>query len=326
MIELVDMTTFAAVMKAGSFTDAATMLGVSKSLVSRRVGDLEKKLGVSLLDRSSRSVRPTEIGEVYFAECVRIVESVEHANAFAKGFRRQMIGKMHVVIPEAISVDPLSAGVIDFVTKNPGIVLDMTVMTSGCSGVDRYRGKEFDLFFHIGDVPDSSYVARWVTAIGFGLYANSGYAVKHGGMDRVGELCGRACSVGTFSENGIIDVVDLEGSGVGVPVRPRLCSDSVRQLLSAAEQGSGIVWAPCTLAMDLVSKGQLVEVLPDLFRLEKDLWALYPRHHRASDKVAAMINVVKSSLEYSRSEKTSQPRGDTTAISSHDMKLISPIS
>lgn len=297
MIDLVDMTTFVSVIRAGSFTDAAAVLGVSKSMVSRRVSDLEEKLGACLLDRSSRSVKPTEIGEVYFANCVRIIESVNVANALANGFRHQMRGKIHAVFPESISGDALSRGIVEFVNSNPGIILSLTVTTSGQSGVERYRGREFDLLFHVGVVPDGNYIAHRVGSVEFGLYAGADYAAMHGGMEMLSELCRRTCSLESLSDRAIVDVVNPEASGIDGGANSRLRSDSVRQLLSAVEQGAGVLLAPRPLARDIVDGGRGVEILPDLFRHEKDVWALYPTHHRANGKVAAMIDMVHRALD-----------------------------
>ena len=100
MIQLSDMTAFVAVVEMASFTEAGRRLGTTKSVISRRVSDLERELGAPLLDRSARSVRTTEVGAVYYAKCVRILESVGAATDFVAGFNSLVRGRLRVAVPE----------------------------------------------------------------------------------------------------------------------------------------------------------------------------------------------------------------------------------
>ena len=108
MIQISDMNAFVAVVEMASFTEAARRLGTTKSVISRRISDLEQELGAALLDRNARSVRATEVGAVYYAKCVRILESIGAANDFVTGFNSLVKGRLRVAVPEAFGASPVS--------------------------------------------------------------------------------------------------------------------------------------------------------------------------------------------------------------------------
>ena len=102
LVDVVGMTAFVAVVSAGSFTRAAQELGTSKSVVSRRIGEVESKLGLRLIDRSAARVSPTEAGSAYYVKCLRILEAIEEANDHVASYNGEVRGSIVVSVPSSL--------------------------------------------------------------------------------------------------------------------------------------------------------------------------------------------------------------------------------
>lgn len=198
-IEFADMTAFVAVVETSSFTEAARRLGTTKSVVSRRVAELERQLGAPLLDRSSRSVRATEIGAVYYAKCVRILESVGAANDFVAGHHQLVKGRLRVALPGDLGASLLLSLLGEFAAQFPDVLLDV----DASDGDAALSESHFDAALRCGRLGDSSLVARPLTTFRRWLCASPDYLRERGVPHTLADLA---------EHDGLIDARD-DGNG-----------------------------------------------------------------------------------------------------------------
>ncbi|MDR7945284.1 LysR family transcriptional regulator [Achromobacter aegrifaciens] len=177
MKRLQGMELFAEVAKAHSFSRAAATLGMPTSTVSRHVAELERSVGLRLLSRNTRRVELTDAGRLYFERCRRIVAEAEIAHEELREQLELPSGPLRVQLPAAYALDALMPALVAFGSRYPDIRLQMSV-----------AGPEFaeqppeigDVSIRLGELPDSSLVARRVGAVHAGLYASPAYLAARG--------------------------------------------------------------------------------------------------------------------------------------------------
>jgi DNA-binding transcriptional LysR family regulator len=283
MIEFADMAAFVAVVETSSFTDAARRIGTTKSVVSRRIAGLEKELGAPLLDRSSRSVRATEVGAVYYAKCVRILESVGAANDFVAGHNRLVRGRLRIALPGDVGARLLLPPLGEYAARYPDVLVDVEID----DGHANLSESHFDLALRIGRLGDSGLVARPLTAFRRWLCASPAYLQARGEPRSLADLA---------AHDGLIDAGDdfwqLQADGEAQPcrVRERLRSNSAAHLLDAALAGLGIALVPAPLAAEAIGAGRLRVLLPQHAPAPEQASLVYPKSRRTSPKVQALLN------------------------------------
>lgn len=292
MIQIADMAAFAAVVETSSFTEAARRLGTTKSVISRRVGDLEEALGASLLDRSSRSVRSTEVGAVYYAKCVRILESIQAANDFVSGFHNLMGGRLRIVMPEAHCAAYAMPFLNEFATRFPELQLDVCVGTEAMNRSDPY----FDVAVRAGKLDDSNLVARPLTVFTSRLCASPEYLAIHGEPFTPEDLADHHALIGSFDDSPGMFRLAVEEGVRTFRVRERLRSNDSQQLLAATMGGLGIAQIPDMLVAGLLESGHLKTVLTEYAPPEETLSAVFPKSRRNSQKVQALLTFLASGM------------------------------
>ncbi len=292
MIQIADMAAFAAVVETSSFTEAARRLGTTKSVISRRVGDLEEALGASLLDRSSRSVRSTEVGAVYYAKCVRILESIQAANDFVAGFHNLIGGRLRIVMPEAHCAAFAIPLLNQFAAQFPEIQLDVCVGAEAMNRSDPY----FDVAIRAGRLDDSSLVARPLTVFQSWLCASPEYLAARGEPCIPDDLIGHHGVMGSFDDRPGVFRLKVEEGVRSFKVRERLRSNDSQQLLAATIDGLGIAQLPDILVAGLLKSGRLKAVLTEYAPPVETLSAVFPKSRRNSQKVQALLTFLATSM------------------------------
>ncbi|KGD88106.1 LysR family transcriptional regulator [Achromobacter sp. RTa] len=177
MKRLHGMELFAEVAKAHSFSRAAAALGVPTSTVSRHVAELERAVGLRLLNRSTRRVELTDAGRLYFERCRRIVAQAELAHEELREQLETPSGPLLVLLPAAYALDALMPALVAFGSRHPEIRLQLGV--AGAESADRPPGTG-DVSIRLGELPDSSLVARRIGTLRAGLYASPAYLAARG--------------------------------------------------------------------------------------------------------------------------------------------------
>ncbi|CAB3674243.1 LysR family transcriptional regulator [Achromobacter pestifer] len=177
MRSLHSMELFAEVAKARSFSRAADVLGLPKSTLSRRVAELERSVGLSLLNRSTRKVELTGAGELYLERCLRIVEEAQVAHEELQALTAKPSGLLRVNMPATFATDVMAEIFLGFARRHPDVAFHVNL--ASLAHADQVA-EPCDLTIKIGDMPDSSLIARCLGSLSVHLYASQAYLAAHG--------------------------------------------------------------------------------------------------------------------------------------------------
>ncbi len=277
-----EMQVFVRTAQSESFTQAAQKLGLSKSIISQRVADLEERLGVRLLNRTTRSLSLTDAGQAFLRHAMRVLQAVDEAEDAASRHGHEVRGTLRIAAPLTFGLMHLRLAILDFMKThvNLDVHLDMTDRM-----VDLVHDG-YDLAVRIGRLPDSSLIAETLAPIHLIVAASPDYLRDRGIPDRPEALSGHDCLLYTPSQGrGNQWHFIIEGRPLIVPVRGRLQSGSGDMLSAAATAGLGIVQLPSFIIGDAIRDGRLVHILRDYVVPEAGLYAAYPRTHHVPGRV-----------------------------------------
>jgi len=287
-----EMRVFVGVVEAGSFVGAAGALQLSKTAVSRLLGEMEARLGVRLLQRTTRKLSLTEEGEVFHERCKELLSGVEAAEAEITAHAGEAIGLVRANVPVSFGTAYLSPLWPAFMDRHPKVTLDVTLSDRVADLVE----EGYDLAVRIARLPSSSLVSRKLTSTRLVLCAAPSYLLRHGGLSHPSDIARHTVIAYTLLAMG--DQWQFEGpeGPLTVKVTPRMRSNSGDSCCAAALQGQGIVLQPTFLVGQHLQSGALVELLPDYRSIELGVYAVYPSRKHVSPKVRAMIDFLVESF------------------------------
>src|SRR5512140_376961 len=281
-----EMSVFAAVVDAGSFVGASDALDMSKPAVSRYVAELETRLGVRLLHRTTRKLSLTEEGEVFYARCVELLENIEEAEAEITSRSGEATGQLKVSVPVSFGLLHLAPLWAEFMARHAKVVLDLTLSDRMVDLVE----EGLDVAVRIARLPSSSLVRRKLSSTRMILCASAAYLESHGTPRQPSELAGHAILAYSLLSTG--DAWEFEGpqGPVAVKVEPRMRSNSGDTCRTVALRHQGLVIQPSFLVGDDVKSGALVELMPDYRSIEMGIYAMYPTRKHVLPKVRLLID------------------------------------
>ena len=270
----------------GSFVRAADALNLSKTAVSRLVGELESRLGTRLLHRTTRKLSLTPEGEVFQERCRQLLEGIDEAEAELTAHLGEAIGQLRVNVPVSFGLLHLAPLWPAFMALHPKVVLDVTLADRLVDLVD----EGYDLAVRIARLPSSSLVSRPLTSRRLILCASPEYLRVHGVPEHPSEIAQHAVITYTLLAMG--EQWEFEGpqGPVNVKVLPRMRTNSGDTCCAAAVQHQGIVLQPSFLVGAHLASGALVEVLPQYRSIELGVYAVYPSRKHLTHKVRALID------------------------------------
>ncbi len=286
-----DMRIFAQVMESGSFTAAADKLGLSKQFVSRRLMALEERLGVRLLNRSTRRLDPTPLGQSYYESSLRLLNEVEQVEQGIAGQTSEPRGTVRVSAPLSFAVAHLGCLLPEFLQRYPQVSVEVDLSDRS---VD-LLGEGYDLALRIGVLEDSTLIARRLASIDRVYCASPDYLARKGTPSRPDELAAHDCLPyghgrqvqWRFLEQGKLRMVTVCG---------RMRANNGELLRDAAVKGMGITYLPTFIVGDALAAGQLVPVLQDFVTEPLQLSAVYPQHRQSARPVQALIEFMRERL------------------------------
>jgi DNA-binding transcriptional LysR family regulator len=285
MMDLDDVRIFTKVAELGSFTGAAKQLDMPKSTVSRRVAELEDRLQVRLLQRSTRKLTLTHAGELYFVRTSRALEELVQAENDLAEMQNEPRGLLRITVPGDMS-GLLSAMIQDFQRKFP--LVEISLFSTG-RRVDLIA-EGYDLALRAGVLQDSSLVSRKLLDSPVGIYASPAYLVEHGEPQTLADLSNYRClCFGTDRPQNKWKLKTSDGL-IEIDVTGNLCSNDYAFLISACSTGAGIGFLPTLGAERLVRSGLLTRLFPNAVGGFGGLYAVYPSPRHLSPKVRAFID------------------------------------
>lgn len=286
MDKFLEMRTFAAVVDAGSFVKAAETLGASKAAVSRYVSELEGRLGVRLLHRTTRKLSLTEEGQVFHARCRDLLAGVEDAEAEVSSRNAAARGLVKVSAPVTFGVRHLAPLWGEFRALHPRVLLDVTLADRVVDLVE----EGYDLAIRIATLPSSTLVSRRLATTRMVLCASPGYLKERGAPAHPADLAHHAVIAYSYWSTG--DEWQFAGpeGQVTVTTRPCMHTNSGDTCRAMALADQGVILQPGFLVGDDLAAGRLVELMPGYRSIELGIFAIYPTRKHMAPKVRAVID------------------------------------
>jgi DNA-binding transcriptional LysR family regulator len=280
-IDLVDVLAFVRVAETGSFARAAERMGLSKPVLSRRVARLEQQLGARLLTRTARGAQPTDIGEAYYARAANILAELEAAEEVVAEAVTQIAGPIRLTAPLTFGVQHLAAALADFAREHPRVELDAEFEDRT---VDLAAGG-YDLAVRIGNLADSSLIARRIAPVRKVLVGSREYLDRRGRPGRPSDLAAHAALLYAHEQWRF----RVNGRWETVRVSPVMRSNNGDMLRTAAEAGLGLCLLPSFIASPGLESGRLEVLLRDFPVEEGALHAVMPPGRATTARVRALV-------------------------------------
>ncbi|RPH67212.1 MAG: LysR family transcriptional regulator [Burkholderiales bacterium] len=296
MSKFQQMQTFVAVVDAGSFVRAAEALGTSKAAVSRHVGELESRLGVRLMNRTTRRLSLTEDGSVFLERCRGLLAEVDEAEAEITARSGAASGLLRVNAPVTFGVRHLAPLWGEFMAAYPKVTLEVTLADRIVDLVD----EGYDLAVRIATLPSSRLVSRRLSTTRMVLCASPRYLQEHGTPRRPAELAGHEVISYTYWSTRDEWHFDGPQGEISVRTRPCLHTNSGDTCRAAALAHQGVILQPTFLVGEDLAAGTLVELMPEYRSIELGIYAVYPTRKHVSPKVRALIGFLAERLGQAR--------------------------
>ncbi len=279
---------FVAVMETGSFAQAAARLGTSSGQASKLISRLEAGLGARLLNRTTRALSPTEVGQAYFERIKQLLEDLDALDESVKNRSGVASGKLRLTAPMSFGTTQLAPALIDFALLFPGIDLDVSFNDRVVNLVD----EGFDAGVRIGNPSDSSLIARKLCGARVVIAAAPAYIAEHGKPAAPHDLLDHDCVLDTnFRDPSAWRFLDpSSGEQAIVNVRGRLQFSSADACLAAAEKGLGIARVPSFMAGKCFRAGRLVPLLREFEDRPLGIHVIYPPGRHLALKVRVLVD------------------------------------
>jgi len=280
-----DLRVFVRVLDRGSFSSAANDLGLTPSAVSKLVSRLEDRLGVRLLERSTRRLALTPEGETFLLRARRIVADVEEAEAEVARARGAPRGKLRINAGTAFGLHQLAPALADFLARYPEIDVELSITDRLVDLIE----EQADIAVRSGHIPAGPFVQRKIADLQRVICAAPSYLARRGTPRAAADLKSHDCVVVAgpglnrwpFKTRSGIDVVE---------VRPRVSTDDAEAALRLAIEGAGIVRLSDVIVGGPLRDGELVALLTDSHHVEPfPLAAIYPAGRNRLPRVAVFI-------------------------------------
>ncbi len=281
--DLLDVIAFVRVAETGSFARAATRTGMSKSGLSRRVARLEEELGAKLLTRTAAGAVRTGAGEAYYLRAAAILADLESAREAVADAVTQLAGPIRLTAPLSFGTMHLAPALADFAAAHPRVELDATFDDRPVDLV----GDGYDLAVRIGNLGDSSLVARRIAPVRRVLLGAPAYLDAHGAPAHPRDIAGHDVLAYANADRWRFRVGDGWETVRG---RARMRANNGDVLRAAAAAGLGLVILPSFIASPAIADGSLRVVMPGFPLEEAGLFALMPPGRAATARVRALVD------------------------------------
>jgi DNA-binding transcriptional LysR family regulator len=287
------MRLFAEVVDSGSFSAAGRRLGLAASSVARAIGTLENELGVRLLNRTTRKLGLTEAGRLYHERSKRILAEVEEARLSVTQLETAPRGTLRLSVPVSFGRLHIAPALPDFLALHPALRVDLATTDAFVDLVE----EGVDLAIRIGELEDSSLIARRLAPNRRVICASPGYLERYGVPAAPAELAGHNCLIYKRQENRSLwrlrDALRIHEIEVG----GSLLANNADALHVAALGGLGLTILPVWLVGPDIQQGALRIVLADhqvsSAALDTNIYAVFPHSRHLSAKVRAFIDFLR---------------------------------
>lgn len=294
MADLVDLETFVAAATAGSFAAAARRLSISPAMVGRRVQALEDRYGAKLIERTTRSLRLTEIGIAFLEKARQVIENLDDIRDLTQPDAADLSGRIRVTAPTTLGVKHLAAVLARMCDRHPALEIELSLSDVSVDLI----AAGFDLAVRIGNLRSSGMIARRVGTYRFACCASPGYLARKGTPQSPADLAGADCVLNlNLVPRNRWPFSDRAGTQFSVDVRGHLEIDNGEALRAAALAGAGIIYVPRDLVDGDLQAGVLVEVLTGWQKIELPIHTVHPSRRLVPRRVTALIDAIAEALK-----------------------------
>lgn len=293
--DLNDLRFFVEVVEHGGFSAAGRALGVPKSRLSNRVAKLEERLGVRLLQRTTRRFVVTDVGERFLAHCKAMIEQAEAARDVVEELRSEPCGWIRLSCPISLAPTVMAELVPEFLARYPKMQVRLLVSDRRVDLI----GEAFDIAIRVRNVidTDATLVLRTIGQSRVILVASPGFLEHHGTPRSPQELAPLPLlSMRELDGLQALDLAGPAGEREQVRMQPRLVCGSFPVLVNAAVRGIGVALVPDMTAAAAIARGELIEILPDWSMPEGIFHFVYPTRRGLLPGVRAMVDFLAERL------------------------------
>jgi len=290
--EVTDMLLFAAVARAGSLTRAGRELGLPKSTVSRRMTALEERVGSRLLHKTTRRLVLTEAGKGFLEHCQRLAEEADTALRYAADIADRPRGKLRMTLPPDLNDPRLHGAITGFCARYPEIELEI----DESARVVDLASEPYDLALRAGVLADSTLVARLLTEITSGIYASPSY-LAHKPLPRTPADLAQHRFVILQGQTRHERIELRRGTEhATVKLSGQITATTTSMLLRLGFTGAGAIWYPEAQAIEGVTTGRLVRLLPEWSSAPDRLWIVTPSRRLLARKTVLLIEALSAAF------------------------------
>jgi DNA-binding transcriptional LysR family regulator len=285
-METAELLAFTRTVQAKSLSRAAAELGVPRATIGRRLARLEERLGVRLLRRTTRALALTDAGDAFYRHARIVLDAVEQAEASVRTSDKVVRGTLRVATPPML--DPtFNALVCDFARAYP----EVQIHIDGSSRYVDLLREGYDVALRAGTEFEPGLVARTLSRTSAVAVAAPAYLAANGTPRKARDLRTHRCLVG-FMQGGLAQTHWPKAGGGKISVEGSLASNDITLLVDAAVRGLGIAVLPTLLVGELLERGALVRVLPELINAESRVSVVYQEKELLPPQVRAFIDVL----------------------------------
>ncbi|SMG02932.1 Transcriptional regulator, LysR family [Burkholderia singularis] len=286
-----DMSTFVAVVESGSFSEAARRIGTTKSIISQRIQQLEKRLGCTLL-RRGRQLQLTEPGRGFFEQSKQLLQELERIEEAVRDADASLRGTLKLAVPSTFVTHRLAPLMARFSANYPALCVDIEAEDR----LSNLQNGHFDVAIRIGKLADSNLVARTLTTNHHVICASPAYLARRGVPVHPSDLLQHDGLIYLNREPNGMWSLPLDGVQQSFRIRIRMRTDSGYQLLSSTLAGLGLAILPTFLAADALLAGELVPVLSGYMPSGGQISALYRKAIRTPPRIQALIEFLTDEI------------------------------
>ncbi|WP_417356001.1 LysR family transcriptional regulator [Gallaecimonas pentaromativorans] len=290
---LAAMETFTAVVDSGSFSAAARRLGVGQPAVSKTIAQLEEKLAVHLLIRSTRGLTPTEAGLAFYEGARRTLSEANEAQVLARGSGSGLTGRLRICAAVTFASLHLVPRLGPFMAAHPDLQIEVVLDDRAIDLVE----EGIDVALRMGNLADSSLVARKITSGKRMVVATPAYIANHGRPQSPAELASHQAVI--YSQRDAVDVwrFNKDGNEQQVKVQGQLKVSAAQGQRAAVLAGLGVTLASQWMFPEELASGAVEVLLPDWQLPPVDLWAVFPAGRNSTTKARLFVEFVQGLFE-----------------------------
>ena len=285
MDRLTQITTFVRVVELRGFAAAARDLKLAPSVVTTQIQALEQRLGVRLLNRNTRSVKPTEVGTAYFERCLDLLKRADLADDLAQSMQAAPRGmlRLNVSLPVIDLVTPV---ISEYARQYPEVSVRMIMTGRHVDLID----EQFDLAIRHGMPNNGSLIVRTLAEVSLVVCGSPKYFAERPMPEKPSDLVNHNCLI--YTDSGAGDCWPIFSTDGELSVHGNFQTNSISALRNAAENGQGIVVMPQYAAASSLATGRLIAVLQQYTTVKKPVTVIYPHRGLVPTKTTVFVDML----------------------------------